>query len=304
MANYIKKIRTNSGDLQIDYNALANLPTISNPNLLINSDFRKPVNQRGQTTYKSSAGDWSRVYTIDRWNMQNGSTCTVNSASITLQGNTAASGTSCFCQIIDGALPADTYTVQVKVKSISNGGALSITNSASQQVLSQNLSVGVNTFTVQNVAVFFVSIDLGANSKVELEWIKLEQGATATAFSPRSYGEELALCQRYTYAWFPADHYTLAYHIFKSDTNNINFSVQLPVTMRSTPSLQVLGGGVSCVANDDFGTAYGSVSIQMDTANAYTAKVKATFGVNLWRDCPVEFFAYSQLGLLFDAEIR
>lgn len=50
MADLIKKIRTEQGDLQIDYSALANLPSINN-NLLINSDFRNPVNQRGETTY-------------------------------------------------------------------------------------------------------------------------------------------------------------------------------------------------------------------------------------------------------------
>ena len=54
MADYITKIRTDKGDLPIDYNALANLPTISNPNLLINADFRNPVNQRGKTVYEEA----------------------------------------------------------------------------------------------------------------------------------------------------------------------------------------------------------------------------------------------------------
>ena len=62
MAKLITKIRTNEGDLPIDYNALANLPTISNPNLLINADFRNPVNQRGKTVYEEA----TERYGIDR----------------------------------------------------------------------------------------------------------------------------------------------------------------------------------------------------------------------------------------------
>ena len=42
MSQYVTKIKTSDGDLQIDYNALANLPELntmfSNPNLLINGD--------------------------------------------------------------------------------------------------------------------------------------------------------------------------------------------------------------------------------------------------------------------------
>jgi len=52
MSQLVKKIRTSAGDCQIDYNALANLPAIGNPNLLINSDFRNPINQRGITKYE------------------------------------------------------------------------------------------------------------------------------------------------------------------------------------------------------------------------------------------------------------
>ena len=210
MSTYIKKIRTDSGDLQIDYNALANLPELntmfSNPNLLINSDFRNPVNQRGQTSYKSTANNFTRIFTIDRWNMQNGCECIINDASITLKGDSAASGASMFCQVME-VLPADTYTLQVKVKSMSNGADIKVTNSSSQDVFTNNLYTGLNTFTITNTDVFFITICLGSDSVIELEWIKLEQGSVGTPFVPRLYGEELALCQRYyekrTVIFFP-----------------------------------------------------------------------------------------------------
>lgn len=232
MPTYIKKIRTDSGDLQIDYNALANLPMVSNPNLLINSDFRNPVNQRGQTRYVSDAGNWSRIYTIDRWNMQNGCSCTVNDASITLYGNSASSGTSCFCQVIDGALPVGTYTLQVNVKQISNGGAVSIVNSASQIIFNANLAAGLNTFTVQNTSIFFVSIDLGSASNLEIEWIKLEYGPIATSFAPRLYDEEFLICQRYYQT-------TKIHRTIRSDVYNEEIIETIPygITLRRIPTL-------------------------------------------------------------------
>ena len=61
MANLIKKIRTDAGDVQIDYNALANLPSINN-NLLINGNFS--INQRGSTSYIQT-NTWK--YSVDRW---------------------------------------------------------------------------------------------------------------------------------------------------------------------------------------------------------------------------------------------
>jgi hypothetical protein len=38
----------------------------TNPNLLINSDFRNPVNQRGKMSYGGVVGSWTKYYSIDR----------------------------------------------------------------------------------------------------------------------------------------------------------------------------------------------------------------------------------------------
>lgn len=237
MSQLVKKIRTESGDLQIDYNALANLPTISNPNLLINSDFRNPVNQRGQTTYKSVANNFTRVFTIDRWNMQNGCELTVNDNSITLKGDSAANGASIFCQVME-VLPADTYTLQVKVKSMSNGADIKITNSKSQDVFIDNLYTGLNTFTVTNTDVFFVSVNLGSSSVIELEWIKLEVGTTGTAFSPRLYAEELALCRRY----FDIMGGTRVIGVEQDySANTFTYAIPRNVMMRTTPTISIHG---------------------------------------------------------------
>ena len=54
---------------------------ISNPNLLDNWYFGNPVNQRGQTSYSKA---W--IYTIDRWQVSQNTTLTVNNGSVSLNG--------------------------------------------------------------------------------------------------------------------------------------------------------------------------------------------------------------------------
>lgn len=62
--------------------ALIEPDNISNPNLLINPDFK--INQRGQNSYSSTKDN----YTVDRWKLYN-STLTVNSdKTITLKNIT------------------------------------------------------------------------------------------------------------------------------------------------------------------------------------------------------------------------
>lgn len=200
----------------LDSNSTTDAPSIravndyvgnmSNPNLLINGDFRSPINQRGKTTYTSDAGNFTRIFTVDRWNMQNGTTCTVNSASITLKGNSSASGTCIFSQVLEYC-PIGDYTLQINVLSATNGSEVSIMNRSSQTVKTQTLSVGLNTFTVTNTDILIVALNIGSTSTLEIEYVKLEAGTVATPFVPRLVAEELALCQRYyekrTILFFP-----------------------------------------------------------------------------------------------------
>ena len=199
MANLVKKIKTASGDAQIDYNALANLPTISNPNLLINSDFRKPVNQRGNTSYTGTGANIR--YTIDRWGVVNGPVVTVQDGSLKIQVSSNDTYTGRFKQIFEHDLPIDFYTLSVKVKSnthnveIGNFGKINAG------------FTGIYSHTSIERSLSSIEFVIGKGASIEIEWIKLERGTTATPLSPRSYAEELALCQRYyekrTVIFFP-----------------------------------------------------------------------------------------------------
>ena len=73
--------------------------------------------------------------------------------------------------------------------------------------------------------------------------VQLELGSVATPFEHRSYGEELALCHRYYYA-FQTVSDTLGQNSFLStaySANTMYAVIDLPVQMRATPS--IISGG-------------------------------------------------------------
>lgn len=235
MSQLVKKIRTSAGDLPVDYNSLANLPTISNPNLLINSDFRNPINQRGSTIYYGGA---NKYYTVDRWCMGANDfdrTVEIVDGGIKITNpNTTYIGS--FQQVFENLLPSGDYTLSIKVTAIS--GAVTIFCDGANTGSQKNLEVGINTKTMQATSISAVNIHLAASSSVVIEWIKLEVGTTPTPFSPRTYAEELALCRRY----FDIMGGTRTIGV-EQDYNANTFTYAIPrnVMMRTTPTISIHG---------------------------------------------------------------
>tara|TARA_A100001011_G_scaffold383241_1_gene454171 strand:- start:98 stop:1237 length:1140 start_codon:yes stop_codon:yes gene_type:complete len=80
------------------------------------------------------------------------------------------------------------------------------------------------------------------DATLEITGLQLEVGSVATDFEHRSFGQELALCQRYYYRW-TADA-TDAYAwmgMSYSTTTCFGIVQKLPVTMRATPTSSVVG---------------------------------------------------------------
>jgi hypothetical protein len=71
---------------------------------------------------------------------------------------------------------------------------------------------------------------------IDLTQVQLELGSVATEFEHRSYGEELALCQRYYQI-----HYSMGSGVQNSSTMAF-CAVQLPVAMRNRPTLGTKSG--------------------------------------------------------------
>lgn len=295
MPNLIKKIRTNAGDLQIDYNALANLPTISNPNLLINSDFRNPVNQRGQTTYTEG----TERYGVDRWLLYNSTREVVNSGSITVTN--VGEATTWFAQKFERPLDnSESYAITVKVGAITGNGAYVSIGNQDEATTPGILQTGINKFIVDTNEItsameqFIVTLPVGTS--VELIYIKLEQGSTVTPFVPKAYAQEVAECQRY---FTKSNGYRLN---VVHGTNDLYMTIPLAATLRHVPTISI-GVGTVCVALHDSGVAsrYTIKSYRVDsvTNNHIVIDLIGEYGVGVYKTG----ISVEDLPIFIDAEI-
>ena len=195
---------------------------ISNPNLLINGDFQ--VWQRGTSFNYDSMNNFN-IYTADRWRLiqgGTGSTAKVKKTSeieentLTITEFTKPSGIEmALSQKLDYPLQKEdgkNYTLSVSYSSNLNAKLCireydtdSVIASA-EMPISPNVNIVSLTFDSSKLSkknnkvevyIRFNSEETYDNGQINLSNIKLEIGSSATVFSPRPYGEELALCQRY-----------------------------------------------------------------------------------------------------------
>ena len=87
----------------------------------------------------------------------------------------------------------------------------------------------------------------GANNNFYLTGVQLEVGRNATDFEYRSYGEELALCQRYYQITNTATTFSnptlgeTAFTGWQYASNAGSFRIRLPVQMRTSPTTSAIG---------------------------------------------------------------
>ena len=270
MADLVQKVRTNLGDVQIDYNALANLP--SNYNLLMNSDFRNPVNQRGLTTYNLTT--WK--YSVDRWRGKNVDVV-VNDNSITITATGTDGGN--FQQVFDQALPLGDYIVSTKVVGISGNVYLYHSNGGTK------LTTGVNTrrFT-SSTTLTQMQLYFSAGAQIEIEWMKLEAGTTATPFVPKIYAEEVVMCQRYYRYFEDAPIYAIS-----SDSLTYFMPAHFGVPMRVAPTAylrQVLNSSgveqTSVTLSDYTGSIYNVANIKLSKSIGQYGYVTMAFDAEIY----------------------
>ena len=83
-------------------------------------------------------------------------------------------------------------------------------------------------------------VDMSAGSWIEVTGVQLELGKVATPFEHRSYGEELALCQRYFYKHAGNGNNTQVVGSgFRATTNIVDAKFTTPVPLRASPSITV-----------------------------------------------------------------
>ena len=76
----------------------------------------------------------------------------------------------------------------------------------------------------------------------QLAGVQLEVGSVATDFEHRSFGQELQLCRRYYILWIEGDQKFVCFGDHYSATQ-VDGGVQLPVEMRTTPTIDANTGG-------------------------------------------------------------
>lgn len=163
-------------------------------NLLDNSDFRNPVNQRGASSY--TLGAWGG-YTIDRWAAyESGCAVTASDDGIQLNGALYQPISKETARRYNGK----TVTIAAKI-----GGNVYSAHGVVNQAGSYNVTASVDTpygkllLTCENANTLFFTIR--NNTSAVVEWAALYEGEytaeTLPEYHPKGYAVELAECQRY-----------------------------------------------------------------------------------------------------------
>lgn len=169
-------------------------------NLLDNSDFRNPVNQRGATTV--SAGG----YFIDRWAVkQSGMSASLGQSGMTISNSRSDNTAGYIEQVLpDNVVNSTThagkaYTIAAKANGKIDCATATIPNSATINVDSVNQIVLLYS---QSAAKWVARCIVNQSGhQMTIEWMALYEGSytadTLPPYQPKGYAAELAECKRY-----------------------------------------------------------------------------------------------------------
>lgn len=216
----------------------------TNPNLLDNWYFGRPVNQRGQTEYTAGG-----AYTLDRWWAQYDTTLSIVDGGIKIGGKWDVQ------QYFENTLPNATYTLSLLYKDRTGSDPLRLiagnrTDGDIAQTESKDasgiLSVTFSTATSNKVYFGFAgSVDNSAT----IIAAKLELGSTQTLAHKENgvwvlneipdFGEQLRRCQRYCVDVTSSLIFNSMYGGTLFSTG-CDFFVPIPVTLRESGSVPVV----------------------------------------------------------------
>jgi hypothetical protein len=282
--------------------------------LIINGDFQ--VSQRGDFTSASSATNGE--YFVDRWYADTNTTINKqHTTGIDLDGTpaitkgvklTATASATAYVgvrQKIENPTQyvGRTFTYSGYVRSNSPNARLTSfiadTAGTTNQVVSSNAHSGNGqweklsvTFimTSNATSAWFVSafisssavgnVSISSGDYIEVTMLQMEINKVATPFEHRSYGEELALCQRYYYRLQADGALSLFYAMGQGYTSNGVFGAYaFPVEMRTRPtSLEQTGTPSDYFIDNGSGTSASCTSVPTfgSSTNKYAASIVYT----------------------------
>ena len=215
-------------------------------NILINTNGKNMINQRDLWTASSS------VYLADRWMLLDKGAG--HPTLVTLTQETTGLRMTCttkgiadqmgmFSIIENSTLYlGKTLTLSAKVKSNRAGASLWIHDSRSNQHTGSGdfeiLQV-TRTIDVLFHVFFLIHQNLADGDYMEFEWVKLEEGDTATPYVIPDPALELARCQRYFQAYSGASGSIPLSNSYNLNTTQARGVFHFVETMRTAPSMTI-----------------------------------------------------------------
>lgn len=192
----------------------------SNPNLLLNSNFR--VDQRGYGTYSNNTT--KPTYTLDRWMSINTKVVYNIDGTVTITSLATTNTSAWFKQILAHQIRG-TCTLSCNITAVTGNAYLF------NQTKGKKIVKGLNTVTLSLLKE--ASIELKQGASITIEWIKLEKGSKATAYVAPNYADELQRCMMY-------------YNVVNTPLNGY-FTTQMYIgcealaNMRTKPTIKCVG---------------------------------------------------------------
>lgn len=296
-------------------NLIENDAPISNPNLLINGDFK--IWQRGETLTSTGV-----KYLADRWWVSRssyGHTYTAsrssfnNKSALRISESNTETGQLRIGYVVDredsAALAGKTLTLSgytnvshigselglyVYVDTGATTGPVTADIFLASRDLTNRQGYFKLTFTLPvNTTGFKFFFQNRGQTTSELSWfelaeMKLEVGKHATPFIPRPYAEELAMCQRYYQRVFPTE-----VAVSRTTSKIIKAYTSLNTEMRVNPTVTGTLNIIDMLT--DAGAASTSTKFYANT-NQIVSEITGTFDIN-------RKYAIMQTYVVADAEI-
>jgi len=167
-----------------------------------------------------------------------------------------------------------------------------------------NIAVTEDAWDTSNSGPYAVSGAMAFGTTIgdylQLAGVQLEVGETATPFEHRSYGEELALCQRYYYEYPKGNTYNIVANGFANTTSNALFHFQFPVPMKDAPVVATTGNWEVIDGTSHSVTAFSNIT----DATTLTGRVDATSsGLTVGRGCMLRNSNDATATFSFSAEL-
>ncbi len=228
-------------------------------NLLDNSDFSNPINQRSLSEYSNV------TYTVDRWKWTYAAStrkCKLYSKSISLSNESASM--AYYAQTFEKTLANGVYTIAAKIGGTIYSKSISTFGSTEKITLPDGASIYINS---DGAAINF-AIPSGVTIS-GISWVALYNGEftsdTLPEYQPKGYAVELAECQRYFYrinAFWKVHGSGMCITAGKA-----SITITLPQAMRVSPTVTIADDSkVQIVCGS--GTTYALSGVEWNRANA------------------------------------